>query len=318
MSDAPISTPCQCCRSEVLFDTTSLDLLVRDPAWVLEHQDEFWGLRAQQLTIRWGQAVSRPIDRGPWREQVAALAALSRAERDNHFMARNFREIEARKAAFHAKAIPHLCSFLPPDVDLATQVDFTAFIPSRAFAIEDIVINVASPYWQQNADNIISCLIHEVGHVGHAQCRMRGGDDGLPEGDYGTLLYGLQGEGFCDYIAYRARAEFPAPGEVDFRLYEDKEEVRRQIDVYNEVLAVAGSMPSDELADLIWERCITGNRAFYVAGMHCCHTIVETAGTKALTQTLIDGPLSFVSLYNSLVSRDWAIRLPSAIAPSCS
>jgi len=316
MNDVEGSSLCRCCRSNVRFDTKSLDLLVRDPAWVLDHQDEFWGLRAQQLTVRWGQAVSRPIDREPWREQVVALASLSQAERDNHAIARSFREIEGRKQAFDAKAIPHICSFLPPDVDLAVQVDFTAFIPSRAFAIEDIVMNVASPYWQQNADNIISCLIHEVGHVGHSQCRMLGGDDGLPEGDYGKLLYGLQGEGFSDYVAYQARDEFPAPGEVDFRLYEDKAEVRRQFDVYNEVLAAVGSMPTDALAQLIWERCITGKRAFYIAGMHCCHTIVEHAGKKALTQTLIDGPLSFVSIYNSLVSPDWAIRLPMALATS--
>ncbi len=140
-----------------------------------------------------------------------------------------------------------------------------------------------------------------------------GGNDGIPEGEYGTLLYGLQGEGFCDYVAYQARQQFPAPGEVDFRLYEDQAEVRRQVDAYNEVLAAVGSISPDELARLIWERCITGGRAYYIAGMHCCHTIVDRAGREALTKTLIDGPLSFVSLYNSPVPADWAIKLPQKV-----
>ncbi len=91
--------------------------------------------------------------------------------------------------------------------------------------------------------------------MGHSQCRALGGNDGIPEGEYGTLLYGLQGEGFCDYVAYQARQQFPAPGEVDFRLYEDQAEVRRQVDAYNEVLAAVGSISPDELARLIWERC---------------------------------------------------------------
>lgn len=55
------------------------------------------------------------------------------------------------------------------------------------------------------------------------------------------MLHGLQGKGSCNYIAYQARHEFPAPDALDFRLYGDPDEVRRQISVFNEVLsAVCG------------------------------------------------------------------------------
>lgn len=91
--------------------------------------------------------------------------------------------------------------------------------------------------------------------------------------------------------------------------------VQRQIQVFNEVLAAFGKVTPDEFRRLIWEKCIQGNRAFYIAGMHCCHTIVEERGRDALTRTLIDGPLAFVELYNSLVDNEWAIRLPRIERP---
>lgn len=184
-------------------------------------------------------------------------------------------------------------------------------MPPRAFAVEDIVMNVSAAYWKDNPDNILSCLIHELGHVGHSWCREASGrDDGLTEGHLCSMLYGLQGEGFCVYVAYGARRQFPAPDEVDFRLYEDPAEVRRLMDVFSEVLNA--ELPDAELQKLAWEKCVQ-DRGFYIAGMHCCDTIVETHGRDALIRTLGEGPLSFVKLYNEAAPAEMRIRLPAPL-----
>lgn len=299
------------------LNTSALEKLVHDPQGVLAHEDDFWQQeRAQVLTLKWGEAVGYPISREQWRKQVAAWAELPLHERETHPLVRNCRRIVERKDDFLARAIPHLCSYLPAEATLNVTVQLTAFIPPRAFAIEDIVINVAATYWKDNVDNILSCLIHELGHAGHSWCRNRGGDDGLADDNLCTLLYGLQGEGFCDYVAYQARHEFPAPDELDFRLYGDPAEVRRQMGIFNEVLASAtGAVPADELSRLIWDKCIQG-RAYYIAGMHCCHTIIEKCGRAALTETLVKGPLSFVELYNSVADAGMWIKLPNLSAPA--
>lgn len=51
-------------------------------------------------------------------------------------------------------------------------------------------------------------------------------------------------------------------------------------------------------------------RAFYIAGMLCCDTIVEKRERNALMQKLIAGPLSFVELYSSLAESGMRVRLP--------
>jgi hypothetical protein len=297
--------------SAVTFDTTTLEKLLCDPHGVLDCEDEFWQReRAQVLTVKWAELVGYPISREQWRSQVASWAALPPHERESHPAVRSYRSIIERRADFLSRALPHVRSYLPGEADISAKVQFTAFIPPRAFAVEDIVINVAATYWKGNADNILSCLIHELGHVGHSWCRGRGGDDGLAaDENLCTMLYGLQGEGFCDYVAYQARHEFPAPDELDFQLYESPAEVRRQMGIFNEVLSSASATPPAEFTQLIWDKCIQG-RAYYIAGMHCCHSIIENLGRDALFQTLIDGPLSFVDLYNSLVGGDMRVRLP--------
>jgi hypothetical protein len=300
-----------CLQPDLPFVTSALERILQNPRGVLEDEENFWKEeKAQVYTQMWADNVGYSISRSRWREEIQELADLSREERLSHPLLRMARRIIRNKDDFLVRAIPHICSFLPDSVDLSVPICFTAFVPPRAFAMGGLVFNVSASYWKGNPDNILNSLVHEVFHVGYSQLRSGRTETPLAHKQLYQMLDVLHNEGLATYVAYTAREEYPAPDEVDFRMLESPEEVRRQREEVNAIFREVGSKSQESLQRTSWEKGVE-ERAYYITGAHMAQVIDAHLGREALIGTLIRGPLSFVETYNTLVSIDRRVLFPS-------
>lgn len=297
---------------QVIFVTTTLEKIVSSPQKVLEDEEKFWKEETVQLISQsWIDEVGVRNARERWRRKISALTELTEAERKENNLLKMTDSIKEKKAVFQEKAIPHLFSYLPvTDKILNMPVYFTAFIPPRAFAnTAGIVVDVAASYWKGNPDNIINCLIHELFHIGYSWYRPSRTEE-MPEHKFlYTMLEYLQNEGLATYVGYKALPMFPAPDEKDYQLLESEEEVSKRIKEINYLFEKAGTMSNKKLKQLAWRKGVNG-RAYYIAGAHMAQVVENGLGRKMLIQTINQGPISYVKVYNSLAPEDRKIFVP--------
>jgi hypothetical protein len=298
-----------CQKSKILFNTETLEKILKDPVSVLDNEKSFWDTeKAQICTKQWAENVKYTISYNKWREKLSDWITVPPKLRKDHILMKITQKIINSKQAFISNALPHLCSYLFPDTDLSTTIYFTAFIPARAFATEDIVINVAAQYWNNNADNILNSLIHEIFHIGYDHCcKIRSANSLIDETLY-RILNKLQEEGMCTYVAYRALSSFPAPDERDYYLLNYGDKVRYLLNDLNSLLSKANKVPRDTLEKIAWNKGVI-SRAYYVVGAYMCKEIEESLGRKILIETLTQGPISFINQYNSISEEKMLIEL---------
>ena len=288
---------CSCSKSKIVFNTEALEKIVYEPDWVLENEDVFWSqYLPQKYTRDWAEQVNYTIDYRDWRKKIKDWSMLSREERENHVFLKNTERILEGKRIFLEKALPHLCSYLPNEADLSITIHFTAFIPPRAFAMGEIVINMAATYWNENADNILNTIVHEIFHVGYSFCEENMAEK-PDETSLNDVLRNIHNEGICTYVAYKARNIFPAPDEKDFHYLDDIETVNTHFNNVNYILGEIGNLPEEELDKLIWDVGVIG-RSFYVVGAHMCQVIEDLYGKAILVETLSQSPKKFIEIYN--------------------
>jgi len=287
-----------CLKSNIEFSTEALEKIVFEPEWVLKNQERFWETYpAQKYTLDWAKQVKYEIDFDDWRNKIQEWSDITPEQRQSKLFLKNTQRIIERRQVFLDKALPHLCSYLPEGTDLGIGVHFTAFIPPRAFAMGEIVINVTATYWNNNPDNILNTLVHELFHVGYSYCEEQS-EKTRPKVDQRIrILRNIHNEGICSHVAYNAREIFPAPDEKDFQYLDDPELVREHLKNVDMILSKIGKVPQDELDKLVWDLGVIG-RSFYVAGAYMCGVIEGQLGRQALIQTMYDGPESFFELYN--------------------
>jgi len=288
-----------CLDSEIVFNTDALEKIVYEPLWVIENEEEFWTeYPAQKYARDWAEAVKYEIDYDGWRDRIKEWMRLTVDERETHVFTRNTRRIVEGREVFLEKAVPYLCGYLPDDVGLDIGVYFTAFIPPRAFAMGEIVFNVAADYWNNNPDNILNTLVHELYHVGSSNIHEKHGS-GPPDDPLTNVLSNVQGEGIATYVAYNARQIFPAPDDKDFMMMDDPAVVDQCFGQVRDILSKVGSVPDDELQKLSWDVGVIG-RAFYVAGAEMCRVIDAEKGREVLIETIWKGPRYFFEVYNEI------------------
>jgi len=303
----------RCEQSVVVFNTATLEKIINNPESVLKQENEFWEKeRPQKLTKQWAENIGHEIQFDKWRESMRSWATIPLKERTNHVFMQNARRIIDSKEGFLEKAIPHICAFLPEDAKIDITVHFTAFIPSRAFAHQDIVINVNAPYWNENADNIINTLVHEIFHVGYGYYRDIRKEPPIKNEPLYNILDILVNEGICTYVAYKALSLFPAPDEKDYQMLENFPDIQRLLNDLNSVLAQIGKISDKKLQQLVYEKCIMG-RAFYPPGAYIAKQIDEKKGREILIQKLSEGPRSVIRLYNSLVQRKLRVQFDNNV-----
>jgi hypothetical protein len=290
---------CRCLESKIQFNTEALEKLVYDPEWVLENEESFWTqYPSQRYTRNWIDQVNYKMDYEKWRKTVRDWSEVPEEKRLGMDFLRNAERIIEGRQIFIEKALPHVCSYLPKEANLDISVHFTAYVPPRAFAMGEIVINMTATYWNNNPNNILNTMVHELFHVGYSYCEnLRGGEE---EGSLNGILRNIHNEGVCTYIGYMAQDIFPAPDEKDYVMLDNEGEVRRHLENANMILSKVGNIPEEELDKLSWEEGVMA-RSYYVTGAHMCRVIEGKSGTDVLKQTLVDGPGTFFESYNDLV-----------------
>ncbi len=297
----------KCRESTITIDTSTLERIVYEPQAVLDDEIAFWEEeKPQEYTKLWAEAVGYTIPFDEWREQIRGWARLPPAERETHELMRHSRAIMDGREGFVRTAIPHLCSYLPADADLNVTVRLTAFIRPNAFAWQDIIINLTSPYWKGRVENIWNLLVHEIFHAGYSYCRDLRQEEELEDKTAYKMLDSLHSEGVCTYVGYRALPLFPAPDVEDYALLESHDAIDQRLRDVNEAFSKVGE-GEDAVQAFVWERCVLG-RAYYVVGAHMCQVIEERAGRTGLLDTLVQGPASFVALYNSFAPEERRVR----------
>jgi hypothetical protein len=299
------------CQDAVIpFETSTLERIVGETELVLEEGEEFWKSERPLILVQgWADEVGSRDPYGRFRARVSGLVRLSEQERADHPLLQMTESIVARQDEWRDKAVPHLCSYMPADVDLSRPAYFVAFVPPRAFATsEGNVIDVAAGYWHQNPDNILNALVHEYFHIGYGQLRRHRSEEPLEDAQFYRMLDMVHNEGLAVWIAYRAQSLFPAPDEVDYTLLDNAADVTRLLEALNELLAQTTAMEADQLRRLAWRVGLT-DRAYYVVGAHIARIIEAERGSDALIGTLHEGPLAYVTLYNSLVPEERRVRL---------
>lgn len=311
-SDAHGQMPPQqsCLESQVGFHTGTLERLLREPASVLAQEEAFWSDEPPQRYVRqWSEGTGVPISYDAWRDGVRELADLTEAQRRAHPLGRMAREITAAGDAFLGEAVPHICSFLPAAASLDIGVHFTAFVPPRSFVSSEVVINVSASYWQGDVANILNNLVHEIFHVGYSKSRPGRTEPTLENEQLYGMLDALQNEGLATYVAYEAQALFPAPGERDYPMLDDPAQVRRLRGLLNGLFALFGTASEEQLTQWAWRRGVT-MRGYYVVGAHMARTVDARLGREALIDVIKQGPVSFVSTYNTLVAEEERLSVP--------
>lgn len=299
-----------CLESKVVFETNTLEKIVRYPEDVIKEGGSFWkNEKAMVYTQAWSEGTNVRINYMRWWSRVGRMKELSAEERSQHPLLRMTDSIIAVQDDFLAEAVPHLCTFLPEDLDVSIPVYFTAFIPPRSFVSGGIVINVSASYWKGNVENILNNLTHEMFHVGYSHMRRERTEIALADEQLYDMLDALQNEGTATYVGYTAASLFPAPDEVDYRLLEDPKDVNRLLEEVNGLFAKVGTVSDEELQRLAWRKGVT-DRGYYIVGAHMARTIDSRLGRAALIGTLSEGPLSFVTIYNSLAGSDMRVELP--------
>lgn len=305
-----------CSESRIEFDTGTLEKIVREPEAVLADEESFWeNEEAQRCTRDWADNVGVRISYRKWREQVAALSEQEPVERRESPLLRMTESIIATEKRFRREAIPLVCSYLPDGADLDIPVHFTAFVPPRSFVMGGVVINVSAPYWKGNADNILNNLAHELFHVGYSRRRPHRTEAPLRNGQLYGMLDSLQNEGTATWVGFKAAPAFPAPDELDFAMLESPDEVTRLLAELNGMFAKVGRVSEKRLRRLSWDRGVT-QRGYYIVGAHMARTIESTLGREALVRTIVEGPASFVRLYNALVPEERRLRYADVAAPA--
>ncbi|MFX0114731.1 MAG: DUF5700 domain-containing putative Zn-dependent protease [Candidatus Hodarchaeota archaeon] len=299
----------RCMKSIITLSTRTLEKIVNSPEIILENWEAFWeDERPQKLTKLWAEGVKYAIPFDEWKLKFQKWADLSLEARKNHIFMKNTHKIVESKEIFRQKALPLICAYLPGEVDIDVTIHFTAFIPSNAFAWQDIVISVNAPHWNDNPDNVLNILVHEIFHAGYSFCRELRSEEPLEDESVYRMLDNFQSEGICTYVGYQALEAFPAPDEKDYQLLDNILDVQRLLKDLNEVFSKVRDLSTEDLQKLAWEKCVIG-RAYYVVGAYMCKIIEEKEGREALIQTLTTGPLSFIKRYNSLVNEELEINL---------
>jgi hypothetical protein len=97
---------------------------------------------------------------------------------------------------------------------------------------------------------------------------------------------------------------------MDYRMLDDPDEVTRLLHDVNVVLAAVDTRDEQEVRRISWKKGVTG-RAYYIVGAHMAERIQTDLGRDALIRTIVEGPTSFATLYNSLVPDDRRVDFES-------
>jgi hypothetical protein len=288
------------------IDISSVKAIVLDPEKVLEDVDEFWKTdSAYILSNKWHTSSKYPKDMERWEERLTSLASMTLEERQDLPYFKSALQVEEKKNLFYSKAVPHIKSFLPDTerVNFESTVYITAFTTAYSFSMDgQMIIDVASDYYRNDINFLLSELTHELFHVGYGQIANDFQENPLEDEARYNYLSQLQNEGIATYVGYKIQDVFPG-SDPDHVMMDKPDVVKEKIAAVNEIFSQPDSVDLSKRDQMSWDVGVMA-RAYYVTGAHMARTIDQHLGRAALVATLVIGPLNFVDVYNKLVPKE--------------
>ena len=298
----------------VRFDISSIQAIFNDPAGVRDNADEFWKTDpAYRLADIWHRDTHVPKDPESWNRRLTDLAAIEKDERysdPGYKLALAFFE---KNELFQKTAVAHVKTFIPnlDRISIDTTIYVTAYTRSYAFMMDgNSVLESTSSHWKNDLNFTLNTQTHELFHVAYEHNIEFRKEVGLTNATKYGFLNVLQDEGIASYVGYTIRDVFPCENR-DHVMMDDPAAVRGKIAIVNDIFRQADNLSTDEIEKLSWEDGVMG-RAYYVTGGHMARTIDQALGRAALKETISNGPLDFVDVYNTLAPEpERVIRFPS-------
>jgi tetratricopeptide (TPR) repeat protein len=302
-----------CLGTEVVFDTSGIYAVYSHPDEILCNVDSFMTANgAYQLAAQYSRNNRIDMNLKEWNERVRAVAALNVSERALQPAVVTSREIIGLSTTLREKGFPHISSFLPLSAPpLKVRVYLISDIQPAAFAYPGgILINVNSPRFNSDPSVIMNILVHEIFHGGYANTVAYRSDYEFQNEALDFVMDFLLNEGLATYVSYSARHIFPNDFVPDYQKMETVEEVRANLDKVDMLFGQAGTLTIDSLRRLAWQTGVI-ERAFYIAGGYMAGLIDERLGREELVKAMSAGPVSFLTIYNSVADEAMRLRVPS-------
>jgi tetratricopeptide (TPR) repeat protein len=291
-----------CTESSITFDLSSLEKIYLYPESILADVESFWkNDKAYWLTSLWMKNVGYGYPPYGWQQIIDSLAVVPGEQRVTAQKVQLGRECTKLRDSLLNEVVAHICSFLPDSLtDLSTTVYWTALIVPHAFQMNfSVVLNANAIRTAAEAWNTI---IHELFHVGYYRNECYRTEILFHNAEKHDLIYSLQNEGMATYVAFTAPAAMYYHSK-DYLMLKDDSEVKKAITQVNELIKMVDSTSPDEFRNKMFNIGVEG-RALYICGAHIAKTIDKRLGREALVKTVSDGPRTFITTYNSLVSED--------------
>jgi len=302
-----------CKGTEVIFDVSAVETLYLHPHEVLRNVDSFWNSNmGYQLTRQYHNNNRIPLEIEEWKARVVEISALTESEANEQAALLTVRGIEKLKPVLMERGLEHISSFLPATAPpVKVPVYLISDIKPAAFAYPGgILMNVNSPRFNDDPSVIMNIITHEVYHYGFANTIAYRTEYELENEPLDFVLSFLLNEGMATYVSFSARDFFPNDFVPDYKMIEDPEQVRKNIEKVDNLFEQAEYLSSDSIRKVAWHTGII-ERSFYIAGGYMAWLIEERMGREALVEVMCSGPLSFIKMYNTLADEGMQIREPS-------
>ena len=294
---------------DIHLNTESIEHILLYPENILADPDHFWKTdQAYKFADAWhkGTRVSKTSRNyyNKWLDFLREQSHIPDKERKSNQAFQLVETLKKKMDVYLAKSVPLINDFLP-DKGISYKAGIyltTRTLPYAWVTDGNMILDPLSYKFKMDADAIFNSLTHEAFHIGYGTNRHLRREHPLSNTFvYNTLVETLQNEGMAVYIAWKAGAFFPAPEDRDYKLLADMDEVRKRFHWVNEIYAAAenNELSQKELRRKSWDLGVD-QRAYYIAGAHMCRCIENKKGRKALVETIVNGPLSFIDAYNDI------------------
>jgi hypothetical protein len=226
---------------------------------------------------------------------------LSRAAADPGYAARARRSTRHLRGMDMSEAYAELGEHLPRGTDLSCRLLGEVGYDIGVVSEGDAYLNLGHPHFEDTRE-LAFFAVHELHHVGYTIYNPLYSLDGVKtmRDLEHVVRYSTHMEGTAVYAPYGLRIREGRFGHVDYELYRDP--ARREV-ILREFFTALGSVEAEpdralEGGDLRVLSRLSGERLWYVSGLHMAKTIDETLGRGALTETIVDGPESFFRVYD--------------------
>jgi hypothetical protein len=227
---------------------------------------------------------------------------LRRASGDPSYEARARAGVRYLKHVDLSEAYAEVGRHLPESLKLRCRLFGEVGYDIGVVSGGDAYLNLGHPHFASEPRELVYFAVHELHHVGYTRYNppFTLSDVKSMRDLEQVVKYSTHLEGTAVYAAYEMRGREGRYGHIDYTLYNDADRRETILREFSGVLESIEAEPDreltlDEVSEVLGR--LSGERLWYVSGLHMAKTIDENLGRDALTGTIVDGSESFFRVY---------------------